>query len=114
MGFGLFKKIKDAAKKTASWLKNTLPKVKRLMDNATPAVKTITHELPKYTSNQKVKNFIEDAGNIFDVANSGIDAIDSAVNKQKYEARDRAAVNEPYGVKNWVNYNIAPRLKTNH
>ena len=44
MGFGLFKKLKDFAKKGMNWLKVTLPKAKRIMDAAAPIVK----ELPKY------------------------------------------------------------------
>ena len=98
MGFGLFKKIKDAAKKTINWLKGALPKAKRIMDAAAPVVK----ELPKYVKNDKVKNYLENANDVFDVTNSGIDAINNAVNKRNYD-----------DVKNWINYEIKPRLK-NH
>ena len=100
MGFGLFKKIKDAAKKANSWLKRALPKAKQLMDKAAPVVKTMTQEVPKYVTNKKVKNYLETADEVFDVTNSGINALDDAVNNQKYD-----------DVKNWVNYNITPRLK---
>ena len=100
MGFGLFKKIKDAAKKAGDWLKKALPQAKQIIDAAAPVVKTITQEVPKYTSNQKVKNFFEDADDIFDEVSSGIGAMDKAVNKHEYGE-----------VKDWVNYNIAPRLK---
>ena len=93
MGFGLFKKIKDAAKKF-------LPKLSGIMKKIAPTVKTITQEVPKYVSNEKVKNYLNTADEIFDVANSGINAIDKAVNKNQYGE-----------VKDWVNYNIAPRLK---
>ena len=85
MGFGLFKKLKDFAKKGINWLKGALPKAKKIMDAAAPVVKEI--------SNEKVKNY-------FEMANSGIDAINNAVNKHNYD-----------DVKNWVNYEIKPRLK---
>ena len=98
MGFGLFKKLKDFAKKGMNWLKGALPKAKRIMDAAAPVVK----ELPKYVKNDKVKNYLENANDVFDVTNSGIDAINHAVNKRNYD-----------DVKNWVNYEIKPRLK-NH
>ena len=93
MGFGLFKKIKDAAKKF-------LPKISGIMKKIAPVVKTITQEAPKYTSNEKIKNYLNTADEVFDVANSGINAIDKAVNKNNYT-----------DVKNWVNYEIKPRLK---
>ena len=93
MGFGLFKKIKDAAKKF-------LPKISGIMKKIAPVVKTITQEVPKYTSNEKVKNYFEKADDLFDVTNSGINAFDQAVNKNNYT-----------DVKNWVNYEIKPRLK---
>ena len=98
MGFGFFKKIKDFAKKGINWLKGALPKAKRIMDVAAPVVK----ELPKYVSNEKVKNYLENVNDAFDVTNSGIDAINNAVNKRNYD-----------DVKNWINYEIKPRLK-NH
>ena len=98
MGFGLFKKIKDFAKKGINWLKGVLPKAKKIMDAAAPVVK----ELPKYVSNEKVKNYLENANDVFDVTNSGLDAINNAVNKRNYD-----------DVKNWINYEIKPRLK-NH
>ena len=98
MGFGLFKKLKDFAKKGMNWLKGALPKAKRIMDAAAPVVK----ELPKYVKNDKVKNYLENANDVFDVTNSGLDAINHAVNKRNYD-----------DVKNWVNYEIKPRLK-NH
>ena len=85
MGFGLFKKLKDFAKKGINWLKGALPKAKKIMDAAAPVVKEI--------SNEKVKNY-------FEMANSGIDAINNAVSKRNYN-----------DVKNWVNYEIKPRLK---
>ena len=85
MGFGLFKKLKDFAKKGINWLKGALPKAKKIMDAAAPVVKEI--------SNEKVKNY-------FEMANSGIDAINNAVGKHNYN-----------DVKNWVNYEIKPRLK---
>ena len=85
MGFGLFKKIKDFTKKGINWLKKITPKAKKFMDTVTPAIK----QLP----NEKVKNY-------FDLANSGINAIDNAINKQKYD-----------DVKNWINYEIRPKLK---
>ena len=85
MGFGLFKKLKDFAKKGINWLKGALPKAKKIMDAAAPVVKEI--------SNEKVKNY-------FEMANSGINAFDKAVNKNNYN-----------DVKNWVNYEIKPRLK---
>ena len=98
MGFGLFKKLKDFAKKGINWLKGALPKAKRIMDAAAPIVK----ELPKYVKNDKVKNYLENANDVFDVTNSGLDAINHAVNKRNYD-----------DVKNWINYEIKPRLK-NH
>ena len=85
MGFGLFKKLKDFAKKGINWLKGALPKAKKIMDAAAPVVKEI--------SNEKVKNY-------FEMANSGIDAINNAASKRNYN-----------DVKNWVNYEIKPRLK---
>ena len=96
MGFGLFKKLKDFAKKGINWLKGALPKAKRIMDAAAPVVK----ELPKYVKNDKVKNYLENANDVFDVTNSGLDAINNAVNKRNYD-----------DVKNWINYEIKPRLK---
>ena len=96
MGFGLFKKIKDFAKKGINWLKVALPKAKKIMDTVTPVIK----ELPKYVKNDKVKNYLENANDVFDVTNSGIDAINNAVNKRNYD-----------DVKNWINYEIKPRLK---
>ena len=62
MGFGLFKKIKDAAKKF-------LPKMSGIMKKIAPVVKTITQEAPKYVTNEKVKNYLNTADEIFDVAN---------------------------------------------
>ena len=104
MGFGLFKKIKDAAKKF-------LPKLSGIMKKIAPVVKTVTQEArkalaegaPKYISNEKVKNYLNTADEIFDVTNSGVDAINNAVNKNDYD-----------DVKNWVNYEIKPRLKRYH
>ena len=96
MGFGLFKKIKDAAKKF-------LPKMSGIMKKIAPVVKTITQEAPKYVTNEKVKNYLNTADEIFDVANSGVDAVAKAVNKHDYGE-----------VKDWVNYNIAPKLKRHH
>ena len=61
---------------------------------------TVVKELPKYVSNEKVKNYLENANHVFDVTNSGLDAINNAVNKHNYD-----------DVKNWINYEIKPRLK---
>ena len=96
MGFGLFKKIKDFAKKGINWLKGALPKAKKILDTVTPVIK----ELPKYTSNDKIRNYLENANDVFDVTNSGLNAINNAVNKHNYD-----------DVKNWINYEIKPRLK---
>ena len=106
MGFGLFKKIKDFAKKGINWLKGALPKAKKIMDAAAPVVK----ELPKYVKNDKVKNYLENANDVFDVTNSGIDAINNAVNNLKRTPVRNSAYDD---VKNWINYEIKPRLK-NH
>ena len=99
MGFGLFKKIKDFAKKGINWLKGALPKAKKIMDAAAPVIK----ELPKYTSNEKIRNYLENTNDVFNVTNSGLNAINNAVNKRDYN-----------DVKNWVNYEIKPRLKNLH
>ena len=96
MGFGLFKKIKDAAKKGINWLKTVLPKAKKILDTIKPVVK----ELPNYTSNDKIKNYFENANEALDVTDSGLNAINNAINKHNYD-----------DVKNWVNYEIRPRLK---
>ena len=100
MGFGLFKKIKDAAKRAGDWLKKTLPQAKQIIDAAAPVVKTIAQEAPKYIRNDKIKNLLNTADNIVDMAQSGVGALDTAVNKHDYSE-----------VKDWVNYNIAPRLR---
>ena len=89
MGFGSFKKIKDAAKKF-------LPKISGIMKKIAPVVKTITQEVPKYTSNEKVKNYFEKADDLFDVTNSGIDAFDKAVNKST------ASPTSPRSIKSWT------------
>ena len=73
------------------------------MKKIAPVVKTITQEVPKYTSNQKVKNYLDTANDVFDVTNSGINAINNAVNKRNAD-----------DVKNWINYEIKPRLKTKY
>ena len=100
MGFGLFKKIKDAAKKAGDWLKKALPQAKKVIDAAAPVVKTIAQQAPKYISNEKVKNFLNTADDMVGMAQSGVGALDSAVNNHDFTQ-----------VKDWVNYNIKPRLK---
>ena len=93
MGFGLFKKIKDRAKKAAVWLKG-------LLDKAKPIVKTITQEAPKIIPNKKVINYLDTVNDAFDVTDSGVNAIDQALNHNNYN-----------DVIDWTKQNIAPRLK---
>ena len=90
MGFGLFKKLKEAYKKGKLWLTKAIPKAREIINNVMPILK----EAPKITTNPKVKNF-------FETVDDGLELTDDIINKKK-------SIND--GI-NWINHNIAPRIK---
>ena len=87
MGFGVFKKLKDKIKKIKSWLKDSLPKARTIMNQSAPIVKDILQDT----------NF----NKAFDIANDGIVAADEAINKKNYS-----------NITDWTKTNIIPKLKS--
>jgi len=94
--FGIYKKLKDGAKKASNWLKKYIPKAREVINYAKP----IIQELPKITKQPKVKNLFETTNDALDLTDSGLELADDVINKRK-------SLNDI----NWVNYNISPRLK---
>ena len=70
------------------------------MKKIAPVVKTITQEAPKIIPNQKVINYLDTVDDIFDVTDSGVNAVDQALNHNNYN-----------DVIDWTKQNIMPRLK---
>ena len=100
--FGIYKKLKDAAKKASSWLKKYIPKAREVINYAKPIATTLLNEVPKIMPTKpKVRNFLETTNDALDLADSGLELSDDVINKRK-------SLND--GI-NWVNYNISPRLK---
>ena len=93
MGFGIFKKIKDAYKKTKDWVKKVLPKARDVVSKATPFVKNVLDVLPQNDKLAKVND-------ILDLTNQGLGVADDAINKNNY----KDAID-------WTKANIVPRLK---
>ena len=89
MGFGIFKKIKDAIKKTRNWLQNALPKARKVIEQVKPII-------PAFVPENKRKK-VEDVINVID---TGAEAADDILNR-----------NNPKKAIDWVNYEIKPRLK---
>ena len=89
MGFGIFKKIKDAFKKAKNWLQRALPTARKVIEQAKPLIPALIPE------NKRKK--VEDVINIID---SGTEAADDYLNR-----------NDSKKAINWINYEIKPRLK---
>lgn len=89
MGFGIFKKLKDAFKKAKSWIKDNLPKARKVFEQIKPIVPELTP--PKYKN--KVKE-------VLDVVDTGAEAADEFINH-----------NNPKKAIDWAKYEIQPRLK---
>ena len=93
MGFGFFKKVKDAFKKTKNWVRKVLPKARDVVSKATPFVKNVLDVMPQNNKLAKVND-------ILDLTNQGLGVADDAVNKGNY----KDAID-------WTKANIVPKLK---
>ena len=75
-------------------------KINSVYNNYFKYAKNLVTEVSRKSSNDKVKNILNSANNIYDVASDGINAVDEAVNKGNYNQ-----------IQDWTKANITPRLK---
>ena len=93
MGFGIFKKIKDAFKKAKTWVQKVVPKARDAVNKVTPFVKNVLDVMPQNDKISKAKD-------ILNLTNQGLGVADDAINKGNY----KDAID-------WTKANIVPRIK---
>ena len=91
MGFGIFKKMKDAFKKTKYWLQKVLPGVRDKIKEFKPII-------PEFIPEKRRDKVID----LLNIVDDGAEAVDELINKKN-----------PNKSIDWIKHEIQPRLKKN-